>query len=596
MRFEKTNRIAREGVDAIVNPLDLWALGHALALRDADDDEVVVLTMGPAGASAVLEEALARGADRALHLLDRRFAGADTLATARALTHALKREQPDIVLLGRGTLDGATAQLTPQVAELLDAAQVTQATAIARSDDGLSVERETERGSETWTCPLPAVVSVERGPDPPEPGGSQTAEVEQIEAEELGGGPRDYGTRGSPTFVKEVRTLSHERAGEQVQGADDGARRIEELWGEIGSDRTAVPATGESGGPSAHGSPGESAESSSTGEPGAGGASRTIWVLAERDGDRLHPVSLEGVACAREVAGLLDAEIVSVLLCSDPGALADELAAGGADRVLLVSDPDLDEYSTSHFADALSQALQQSEPFAVVAPWTAQGRDYVPRVAARLGLGLTGDFVRLEVPDPEEDEPDLQWLKPAWAGTVEAPIIAHTEPALGMLRPGACQAPPSGRREAAVEMFEPELERRDGATCTSRDVQLEDALLLDSARVIVCAGGVGEAEIELAERLARAMDGALGATSAAVAAGLAAPQRDLGVSKRSLAPLLHIALGVEAEADLDSVRAAGTIVTVHPDAGAPAHGRADLAVVAEPAELAQALLKRLGSD
>jgi electron transfer flavoprotein alpha subunit len=573
VRFDKRNRLVREDVEAMTNPLDLRALGQALALREAAGGEVVAVTMGPPEAREVLDDALRRGADRALHLVDKRFGGADTLATARAVARALAREEPDLVLCGRSTLDGATAQVGPQVAELADLPHLTQAIELEAQDGRLEVERETERGTESWTLDLPAVVSVERGPDPPEAEGEPDGEIEEVSAEDLGGTPRDYGTRGSPTFVQEVRTMSLEREVERVEDLDEGVERLAELIGERDAARPAAPS-----------------EAQAEGE-----RSRAIWVLAERDqGDRLHPVSLEGLACARTVAGELDAEVVSVLL-ADEEELAEELAAHGADRVLVVRAPELAEYAPGPFAAALCQAAEEHEPFAVIGPWSAQGRDYVPRAAARLGVGLTGDFVALEVADAEEDDPDLLWIKPAWAGTVQSPIIAHTTPSFGTLRPGVFEVPE--RREggdAPIESFEPDLGGGDGGECRDRHVEIEEEQLLDSAPVVVCVGEELDAEtVETAQALASELGGSVGATAAAVAAGLAAPQLEVGVLKRSIAPLLYLALGVRDDEPLDAVRAARTIVTVHADADAPAHGRADLAVVAEPAEVAEKLLERL---
>ncbi len=126
VRFDRANRIVREDVSVMTNPLDLQALAHALRLRDQEGGEVVALTMGPPQAREMLEDAIGRGADRAIHLADKRFAGSDTLATARAIAHTLTREEPDLVLFGRSTLDGATGQVGPQVAELADLPHLTQ--------------------------------------------------------------------------------------------------------------------------------------------------------------------------------------------------------------------------------------------------------------------------------------------------------------------------------------------------------------------------------------------------------------------------------------------------------------------------------------
>jgi electron transfer flavoprotein alpha subunit len=536
---------------------------------------VVALTMGPASAAAVLEETVERGADRAVHLVDQRFSGADTLATARALARAIEREEADVVLLGRSTLDGATAQVAPQVAELLGRPQGTHVTAISVEDGRLRLERETERGAETWTTPLPVVVSVERGPDPPEREGEGEAEIEELSAEDLGGTPREYGTRGSPTFVQQVRTLSLEREVEKVHDAEAGAEKLEELLSGL-----------------------ERQTSDEGWRQGDGERSRSIWVLAERDGQGLHPTSLEGIACAREAADDIDADVGAVLLCAEPGELAEELAAHGADRVLVVRDEALREYATAPFAGALCAAVEEHGPYAVIAPWTAQGRDYVPRAAARLGLGLTGDFVRLEVaaPDDEEHEPDLLWIKPAWAGTVESPIIAHRAPSVGTLRPGAFR--PLERDEDAncpVDEFEPDLDGDGQAECEDRRVEIEDERLLDNSPVVVCVGEkLDENQVGLARELAGAMEGAVGATERAVEAGLAPRQLEIAVVRRSMSPLLVLTLGVGEAEELDAVRGARRVVTVHPDEDAPAHNRADLAIVAEPEALASAALERIG--
>lgn len=572
VRFDKRNRIVRDDIELIINPIDLKALGHALRLREEAGGEVVALTMGPPGARQALEEMVRRGADRAIHLVDKRFGGADTLATARAVARALERDEPDLVLCGRSTLDGATAQVAPQLAELLGLPQATHASSLSLGDNRLRVERETERGSETWSLPLPAVVSVERGPDPPEPDEGRNVEVDEVTAEDLGGTPKDYGTRGSPTFVKEVRELSLEREVEKVHDAQTGAEKLEELLSGI-----------------------ERQASERGARASEGKHSRAIWALAERDRERLHPTSLEGLACAREVAGELDAEIVAVLLCAEPDDLADELAAHGADRVLVVRDQSLAQYATASFTDALCAAIEEHDPYAIVAPWTSQGRDYVPRVAARLGLGLIGDFVRLEVEAAEDEDPELRWIKPAWAGTVESPIITHVAPSLGTLRPGAFR--PLERDDEAdvrVDEFEPQVEASADVCCEERRVEIEDELLLDNSPVVICVGEqLDEDAVALARQLAQASRGSLGATEEAVEAGLAPPQLEIGVLKRSMSPLLVLALGIEDGRQLDALRAARRLVTVHPAEDASAHSRADLAIFAEPEELARAALERL---
>ena len=420
------------------------------------------------------------------------------------------------------------------MAELLGIPQVTHATAVSVEDGRVRARRETERGEETWTSSTPVAVTIERGPDPPEPAEDADPEVEEVEAEKLGGTPREYGTRGSPTFVQEVRELSLERETERLESADEGAERLVALLD--GLERSADEST-----------------------RARGGGRRTLLVLAEHDRDALNPISLEEIACAREVAGALQAQVVAALFCAEPEGLERELGAHGADRVLVVRDPKLSEYATAPFTDALCAAIDESEPFAVIAPWTARGRDYVPRAAARLGLGLTGDFVRLEVAeDDDEGDPDLLWIKPAWAGTVESPIITHRAPSVGTLRPGVFR--PLSRREdgeeVPVDELEPDLSEPEEVACEGRERVIEDERLLDCSAVVVCVGEeLDEDGIERARDLVDAVGGSLGATKGAVESGHVPAQLEVSILKRSMSPLLLVALGVREDEDLDAVRA-----------------------------------------
>lgn len=145
-----------------------------------------------------------------------------------------------------------------------------------------------------------------------------------------------------------------------------------------------------------------------------------------------------------------------------------------------------------------------------------------------------------------------------------------------------------------MEELEPRLERAAGALeREGHERHLDhDEMLIDASPVVVCVGdGLSPEDADLARRLASHLGGAFGATSRAVAAGVAPPQLEVGVLKRSIAPLLLLALGVGAADELDAVRGARTIITVDADPDASAHGRADLAVVAEPADLARAVLE-----
>ncbi len=166
-----TNTIMRQGVPTIINPYDLFALEEALRLRDRIGGVVTVLTMGPPTAEESLRKALAFGADRAVLLTDRSFAGSDTLATTFALAQALAKigeswGPPSIVFCGKQTIDGDTAQVGPGIASRLDLNQLTYVARITDLDIAagtIEVERRAEGGTQVLSSRLPALVTMLEG-------------------------------------------------------------------------------------------------------------------------------------------------------------------------------------------------------------------------------------------------------------------------------------------------------------------------------------------------------------------------------------------------------------------------------------------------
>lgn len=161
----------RSALPAIFNPEDLNALEMALQVRERYGGHVTVMTMGPPQAAEVLRDALHRGADRVILLSDRKFAGADTLATSYALTGAIKKlGDYDLVFCGRQAIDGDTAQVGPQTAEKLGIPQITYAESIVSLDgDEIVAERALPLGKELVQCSLPCLLTVVASANQPRP-------------------------------------------------------------------------------------------------------------------------------------------------------------------------------------------------------------------------------------------------------------------------------------------------------------------------------------------------------------------------------------------------------------------------------------------
>ena len=165
--MKEDGTINRAVLPAIFNPEDLNALEQALLLKDRFPGSTVeILTMGPGRAAEIIREGLFRGTDGGVLLSDRKFAGSDTLATSYALSCAVKKMNPDIIIAGRQAIDGDTAQVGPQVAEKLGWPQVTYAEQIEDCDGSqIVIKRRLEHGTERVSCTLPLVVTVNGSAD-----------------------------------------------------------------------------------------------------------------------------------------------------------------------------------------------------------------------------------------------------------------------------------------------------------------------------------------------------------------------------------------------------------------------------------------------
>ena len=153
--------LIRDGVPSIMNPDDKGGLELALRMKDNYGANVTVITMGPPQAELILREAMAMGADRAILLTDRKFAGADTLATSYALAGAMKTMDYDLIIAGRQAIDGDTAQVGPQVAEKLELAQITYAEELVSvSENEIVIKRRLDRGVETVKTSFPVLITV----------------------------------------------------------------------------------------------------------------------------------------------------------------------------------------------------------------------------------------------------------------------------------------------------------------------------------------------------------------------------------------------------------------------------------------------------
>jgi electron transfer flavoprotein alpha subunit len=576
LRFDpETRRLVRAGVPGEVSSFDVRALLGALALRAVHGGEVVALTMGPPAAREGLTECLALGADRGVLVADAALAGSDTLATARALAAAIRRESPDLVLLGRASVDAETGQVGPEAAELLGLPQATcvrrlSVDPVART---FTAERETDDGFETLVGPLPALVTAaedlaeERFPSKAEREAGAAKPITTLALPDLGLPADAVGAAGSPTWVTGVEEVKSTRRGEILTGESPLA-----IVAALGARLRALGAL----------TAGADEQPPLRERPAGTGA--PLWVVAEFDGRGVRNVTRELLAAAAELAVGLAAPVEAVVI-GHGREHAEALAHAGADRVLLADDAGLVPYTTDAHAAVLAEAIRARQPRLVLLGSTVLGRDLAPRVAARLGLGLTGDAIGLDL----DGEWRIRQHKPAFGGTIVAPILSRTRPEMATVRPGVLPAArPDARRRAVVETLVVPVVRERVRVIAEQPLPGAGGVALDAAQIVIGVGrGVGgPAALPAIERLAAELDAALGATREVTDAGWLPKQLQIGLTGRAIAPRLYIALGIKGTMEhMVGLRRARTIVAVNKAANAPIFKSTDFGIVADYATI-----------
>jgi len=215
-----TGTLIRDGVPSIMNPDDKGGLELALQLKDEIGANITVITMGPPQADLVLREALAMGADRAILLTDRKFAGADTFATSNALAGAMRTMDWDLIVTGRQAIDGDTAQVGPQMAEHLDIPQISYVAGLKYDGKCYTVKKETEEGYQMLQVEgkcLLTVLSSSYKARYMNVGGIVDAYDKEVEiwgADRIDVSEEKLGLKGSPTKVLKAFTKGLKQTGE----------------------------------------------------------------------------------------------------------------------------------------------------------------------------------------------------------------------------------------------------------------------------------------------------------------------------------------------------------------------------------------------
>ncbi|MFH0809849.1 MAG: electron transfer flavoprotein subunit alpha [Pseudomonadota bacterium] len=337
-----------------------------------------------------------------------------------------------------------------------------------------------------------------------------------------------------------------------------------------------------------------------TDAPEADQTARGVMVFGEARGGRLNPVVLELLGEGRRLADVLGCELSVAVVAGEFFPQVAELFGYGADKVYLACAPALADYTDELYCAALAQVVNDARPEILLAGATSVGRSLMPRLATRLGCGLTADCTELAI---EPESRLLLQTRPAFGGNIMATIVSEkSRPQMATVRPKVMKRAPfaPGRKKGQVVMVNPELDGLQRRTRFIESVvEVAEGLNLAEADIIVAGGrGLKDARnFALLDDLARLLGGAVGATRGAVDAGWVPYWRQVGQTGKTVSPKLYIACGISgAVQHLVGMQSSECIVAVNTDPNAPIFDVATYGLVGDLFEVVPALALRIKTE
>ena len=332
-----------------------------------------------------------------------------------------------------------------------------------------------------------------------------------------------------------------------------------------------------------------------------------VYVFAQQVDNEISGIALELLGKGKELAAKLETEVTAVLIGYNVKNLADKLAEYGADKVILVDDPELETYRTEPYAHALASVIEKYKPEIVLVGATAIGRDLGPTVSARVKTGLTADCTVLEIgdfplnaiPGQEQKHNQLLMTRPAFGGNTIATIACpDNRPQMATVRPGVMQkiAPIAGAK-AVIEEYNPGFTPNNKYVTIKEVVKaLSDTVDIMDAKILVSGGrGVGSAEnFKILDDLAEVLGGTVSCSRAVVDNGWKPKDLQVGQTGKTVRPQIYFAIGISgAIQHVAGMEESDLIVAINKDETAPIFDVADYGIVGDLNKVVPALTEQL---
>ena len=320
-----------------------------------------------------------------------------------------------------------------------------------------------------------------------------------------------------------------------------------------------------------------------------------VYIFAQQIDGKLSGIAFELLGKARDLASDLNTEVAAVVIGSKVKGLADELAAYGADKVIVVDDPELKDYRTEPYTHALASVINKFKPEIMLVGATAIGRDLGPRVSARVQTGLTADCTQLEIgdfplkaaPGKEQKHNQLLMTRPAFGGNTIATIACpDNRPQMATVRPGVMQK--IDRIDGAKAEV---IEYNPGFTPDHKYVEIldivksvQDVVDIMDAKILVSGGrGVGSPEnFKLLEDFAEAIGGEVSCSRAVVDNGWKPKDLQVGQTGKTVRPQVYFAIGISgAIQHVAGMEESDLIIAINKDESAPIFEVADYGIVGD---------------
>ncbi len=332
-----------------------------------------------------------------------------------------------------------------------------------------------------------------------------------------------------------------------------------------------------------------------------------VYVFAQQVDNELSSIAFELLGKAKELAAPLNTEVTAVLIGSGVKGLVDQLAEYGADKVIVVDDPELKEYRTEPYAHALSSVINEYKPEIVLVGATAIGRDLGPRVSARVATGLTADCTVLEIgdfplnaiPGQEQKHNQLLMTRPAFGGNTIATIACpDNRPQMATVRPGVMQKidPIAGAKAEVIEYNPGFIPDNKYVEILDIVKELSDTVDIMDAKILVSGGrGVGSAEnFKMLQDLADVIGGTVSCSRAVVDNGWLPKELQVGQTGKTVRPNVYFAIGISgAIQHTAGMEESDIIIAINKDDSAPIFDVADYGIVGDLNKIVPKLTEEL---